>query len=334
MSRGNSANMKTRSLGPEGLSVSAIGLGCMGMSQGYGPTDEGECIATLHRALEVGVTFWDTAQSYGAGDNERLLAKVLQEGRDKVTLATKFGIVREGNGVRLDARPERVRSDCEASLERLGTDHIDILYFHRVDPGVPVEESVGAMAELVAAGEVRHLGISECTAEQLVRAASVHPLTALQIEWSLWWREPEDDLIPAARRLGIGIVAFSPLGRGFLAGRLDPANLDQNDFRRRDSRFQGAHLAANTAAAERIRQIAEERGITAAQLALAWLESQATTLFPSPAPQDVPPGGERCRASVDLSVSDLEHLEATVPRRAWAGNRDAFAAARTGRIVT
>ena len=254
----------------------------MGMSQGYGPADEGECIATLHRALEVGVTFWDRAQGYGAGHNERLLAKVLQEGRDQVTLDTKFGIVREGNGIRLDARPERVRSDCEESLERLGTDHIDILYLHRVDPDVPVEETVGAMAELVAAGEVRHLGISECTAEQLVRAARVHPLTALQLEWSLWWREPEDDLIPAARQLGIGIVAFSPLGRGFLAGRLDPSGLAQNDFRRRDARFQGAHLTANTAAAERVRQIATERGIMPAQLALAWLEAQGGDVVPIP----------------------------------------------------
>lgn len=254
--------------------------------------------------------------------------------RDHRAAETKFGIVRDGTGVRLDARPERVRSDCEASLERLGTDHIDLFYLHRVDPDVPVEETVGAMAMLVAAVKVRYLGVSECTAEQVVRAASVHPLSALQLEWSLWWREPEDDLIPAARRLGIGIVAFSPLGRGFLAGALDPTSFEPNDFRRRDSRFQGAHLAANTAVAERVGQIATERGITPAQLALAWLEAQGDDVVPIPGTK------RRSRleenggaAGVDLLASDLERLEAVAPRGAWAGNRDAFAAPRTDRTL-
>ena len=221
--------MKTTSLGGEGLLVSSVGLGCMGMSQGYGQADDNESLTTLYRAIELGVTFWDTAQSYGAGHNERLLAKALQQHRDKVTLATKFGIVRDANGARLEARPERVRSYCEASLARLGTDHIDLYYLHRVDPQVPVEETVGAMTELVDRGMVRYLGISECDAGQLERAAAVHPLSAVQLEWSLWWREPEDDVIPAARRLGIGLVAFSPLGRGFLAGRVNPGDLADGD---------------------------------------------------------------------------------------------------------
>jgi aryl-alcohol dehydrogenase-like predicted oxidoreductase len=324
--------MKTRALGREGLTVSAIGLGCMGMSQGYGPTDEAESIATLQRAVEVGVTFWDTAQSYGAGHNERLLAKALEGHRDQVTLATKFGIVRDATGVHLDARPQRAKIDCEASLERLGTDHIDLYYLHRVDPAVPLEETIGAMAALVAQGKVRYIGISECTASQLEQAASVHPLSALQVEWSLWWREPEDDLVPTARRLGIGIVAFSPLGRGFLAGAVDPASLDINDFRRRDARFQGTDLAANTALAEQVRLIAAERGITRAQMALAWLSAQGDDVVPIPGTKRSSRLEENAAAAeVDLSASDRERLEAVAPREAWAGARDAFAAPRTNR---
>jgi aryl-alcohol dehydrogenase-like predicted oxidoreductase len=324
--------MRIKSLGTEGLMVSAIGLGCMGMSQGYGPADDAESIATLCRAAQVGVTFWDTAQSYGAGDNERLLAQVLAGSRDGVTLATKFGIVRDTSGVRVDARPERVKGDCEASLQRLGTDHIDLYYLHRVDSAIPVEDTVGAMAELVDEGKVRHLGISECTAAQLERAAGVHPLTAVQLEWSLWWREPEDDLIPMARRLGIGIVAFSPLGRGFLAGGFDPASLNTDDFRRRDARFQGAHLAANTAVAGHVDLIAAELGITPAQLALAWLLAQGDDVVPIPGTRRRSRLDENAAAAeVDLSDSDLKRLEKAAPRAAWAGNRDAFAAPRTER---
>jgi aryl-alcohol dehydrogenase-like predicted oxidoreductase len=324
--------MKTRTLGREGLTVPAIGLGCMGMSQGYGPTDDGESIATLRRALELGVTFWDTAQSYGAGDNERLVAKALKGGRDEVTLSTKFGIVRDLTGVHLDARPDRIKRDCEASLERLGTDHIDLYYLHRVDPVISVEDTMGAMASLVAEGKVRHLGISECTAVELERAARVHPLSAVQLEWSLWWREPEDDLVPTARRLGIGIVAFSPLGRGFLAGGFDPARLDQHDYRLRDARFQGAHLAANTAAAAQVCRIAAERGVTPAQLALAWLSVQGDDVVPIPGTKRRSRLEENAAAAdVDLSASDLRRLEEAAPRKAWAGNRDAFAAPRTDR---
>jgi aryl-alcohol dehydrogenase-like predicted oxidoreductase len=304
----------------------------MGMSQGYGQADDTESLATLHRAVELGVTFWDTAQSYGAGHNERLLAKALAHHRDEVTLATKFGIARDGNGVRLDGRPERVRGYCEASLARLGTDHIDLYYLHRVDPQVPVEETVGAMAELVGRGMVRCLGISECDAGQLNRAAAVHPLSAVQLEWSLWWREPEDDVIPAARALGIGLVAFSPLGRGFLAASVEPGDLAEGDFRRRDARFQGQSLARNAEVADDVRRLAADLGITPAQLALAWLTSQGGDVVPIPGTRHIPRLEENAAAAaVTLSQSDLERLETIAPRAAWTGDRDAFAAHRTSR---
>ena len=305
----------------------------MGMSQGYGTADDNESLATLHRALELGVTFWDTAQSYGAGHNERLLARALTGHRDEVTLATKFGIVRDENGVRLDARPERVRGYCEESLARLGTDHIDLYYLHRVDPQVPVEETVGAMAELVGLGMVGYLGISECSANQLNRAAAVHSLSAVQLEWSLWWREPEDDVIPAARALGIGLVAFSPLGRGFLAGGISPSALAEGDFRHRDGRFQGSSLAHNTVVAEEVRHFAAELGITPAQLALAWLMIQGDDVVPIPGTKRIARLEENAAAAgVALSRSDLERLESLAPRTAWTGDRDAFAVHRTSRI--
>ena len=324
--------MKTTSLGDAGLRVSSPGLGCMGMSQGYGQADDAGSLATLHRAVELGVTFWDTAQSYGAGHNERLLAKALAHHRDEVTLATKFGIVRDESGVHLDARPERVRGYCEASLARLGTDHIDLYYLHRVDPRVPVEETIGAMAELVDRGMVRYLGISECDAGQLKRAAAVHPISAVQLEWSLWWREPEDDVIPAARAVGAGLVAFSPLGRGFLAARVGPGDLTEGDFRRRDARFQGQSLARNTAVADDVRRLATELGITPAQLALAWLTSQGGDVVPIPGTKHIPRLEENAAAAaVTLSRSDLERLETIAPRAAWEGDRDAFAAHRTSR---
>jgi aryl-alcohol dehydrogenase-like predicted oxidoreductase len=324
--------MKTRSLGAQGLQVSTLGLGCMGMSQGYGQTDDDASLATLHRARELGVTFWDTAQSYGAGHNERLLARALKGHRDEVTLATKFGIVRDAGGVRLEARPEQVRSYCEASLARLGTDHIDLYYLHRVDPQVPVEETVGAMAELVTQGMVRYLGISECDAGQLERAAAVHPLSAIQLEWSLWWREPEDDVVPAARRLGIGLVAFSPLGRGFLAAKVVPGDLADDDYRRRDARFEGQNLARNAAVASEMRRLATERAITPAQLALAWLLSQGDDVVARPGTKRAPRLEENAAAAdVGLSQADLQQLETIAPRAAWAGDRDAFAAHRTSR---
>jgi aryl-alcohol dehydrogenase-like predicted oxidoreductase len=304
----------------------------MGMSQGYGQGNDEESAATLQRALELGVAFWDSAQSYGAGHNERLLARVLKGHRNEITVATKFGIVRDAEGVHLDARPERVRRDCEASLQRLGTDHLDLYYLHRVDPQVPVEETVGAMAELVTQGMVRYLGISECDAGQLERAASTYPLSALQLEWSLWWREPEDDVVPAARRLGIGLVAFSPLGRGFLAARVEPAGLADDDFRRRDARFQGENLDRNAAVAAEVRLLAAKRGVTPAQLALAWLLSQGDDVVAIPGTRHRSRLEENAAAAaITLSASDLERLETIAPRAAWAGGRDAFAAHRTSR---
>ena len=230
--------MITRILGLEKFVVSAVGLGCMGMSQGYGPTDDNISIAALHKAIDLDVTFWDTAQSYGAGHNERLIAAAMIGRRDQLQIATKFGIVRTPDGVTLDGRPEAVRGYCEASLRRLGTDYIDLYYLHRVDPKIPIEETVGAMADLVSEGKVRHLGVSECGAEQLERAVSVHPIAALQCEWSLWWREPEDDVIPAARRLGVSLVPYSPLGRGFLTGAVPPETFAAGDFRGGDAQFQ------------------------------------------------------------------------------------------------
>jgi aryl-alcohol dehydrogenase-like predicted oxidoreductase len=304
----------------------------MGMSQGYGQADDAESRAALRRAIELGVTFWDTAQSYGAGHNELLLAGVLARHRDEVTIATKFGIVRDESGTHLDARPERVRGYCEASLARLGTDHIDLYYLHRVDPHVPVEETIGAMADLVGRGLVRYLGVSECDAGQLRRAAAVHPLTALQLEWSLWWREPEDDVIPAARELGIGLVPFSPLGRGFLAARVEPGDLAEGDFRHRDERFQGPSLARNASVADEVRRLAGDLGITPAQLALAWLTSQGDDVVPIPGTKHVTRLEENAAAAaVKLSPDDLGRLEAVAPRAAWEGDRDAFAAHRTGR---
>jgi aryl-alcohol dehydrogenase-like predicted oxidoreductase len=304
----------------------------MGMSQGYGPADDAQSLATLHRAIDLGVTFWDTAQSYGAGHNERLLAKALAHHRDEVTLATKFGITRDENGPRLDARPQRVRSYCEESLGRLGTDHIDLYYLHRVDPEVPVEDTVGAMTELVDRGMVRYLGISECDPGQLRRAAAAGPLSAVQLEWSLWWREPEDDVIPAARMLGIGLVAFSPLGRGFLAAGVEPGELAESDFRRRDARFQGPNLARNAAVAGEVRRLAAELGITPAQLALAWLLSRGDDVAAIPGTKHIARLEENAAAAgVALSQADLDRLEAIAPRAAWTGDRAAFAAHRTSR---
>ncbi len=324
--------MKTRTLGPEGLTTSAIGLGCMGLSQGYGPADDAESVATLRRALDIGVTFWDTAQSYGAGHNERLLAQALDERRESVVLATKLGIVREADGVRVDGRPERVRGYLEASLERLGVDHVDLYYLHRVDPDVPIEETIGAMAELVAEGKVGHLGVSECSAEQLERAAAVHAISALQCEWSLWWRDVEDDVLPTARRLRIGVVAYSPLGRGFLTGDVAPDAFGPEDFRRNDPRFAGEALERNRLLVEEVRRLAAEHGATPAQLALAWLLAQGDDIVPIPGTRRAARLEENA-AAADLTLSpvDLERLETLAPRAAWRGDRQSFAAHRTTR---
>jgi aryl-alcohol dehydrogenase-like predicted oxidoreductase len=317
--------MPVRLLGPSRLEVSAIGLGCWGMSHVYGRADDAASVATLHRALDVGVTLWDTAMTYGAGHNEELLSRVLATRREEVVLATKFGIVRDQDGARVDGRPEHVRGYCQASLRRLKVDVIDLYFQHRVDPGVPIEETVGAMAELVAEGKVRHLGVSEATADELARAAAVHPIAALQCEWSLWWRGAEDDVIPAARRLGIGIVPYSPLGSGFLSGTVDNDRLTGDDLRHRDPRFGGGAGVRNRQMVDQLGRIAKEWDATAAQVALAWLLAQGDDVVPIPGTKRIDRLEEN-RAAVELALSptDVDRLERLAPREAWAGDRVAF----------
>ena len=324
--------MRSRVLGDEGLAVSALGVGCMGFSQAYGPADDEESVATLHAALELGVAFWDTAMSYGGGHNERLIGRAIAGHREQVVLASKFGIVRGENGVGLDARPEHIRGFCEASLARLGVEHLDLYYLHRVDPQVPVEDSVGAMAELVTEGKVAHLGVSEVNVEQLHRAVATHPITALQCEWSLFWREVEDDVVPAARRLGVGVVPYSPLGRGMLTGALPAGGFGVGDFRGADPRFQGEELARNMALVQAVGRLAADLGITAAQLALAWLLAQGPDVVPIPGTRRRERLAENATATeIELSAADLAQLEAAAPRAAWRGDRQSFAAHTTTR---
>jgi len=323
--------MRQRTLG-DGLACSAIGLGCMGLSQGYGPADDEECTALIRRALDLGVTLIDTAQSYGQGHNETLIGGAISGRRDAVVLATKFGIVRDSDGVRLDARPERVRDYCEASLRRLGVDTIDLYYLHRVDPTVPVAETIGAMAELVAAGKVRHLGLSEVNVGQLEQAAAVHPIAAVQFEWSIMWREPEDDVVPAARRLGIGVVPYSPLGRGMLTGGLPTGTYAAGDFRAGDPRFRAENLAANLTAVDALRALAAEFGVTPGQLALAWLLAQDPGVVPIPGTRRVARLEENAAAAdIDLPPAALGRLAEIADRCAWAGDRQSFAAQNTAR---
>ncbi|HYU38561.1 MAG TPA: aldo/keto reductase, partial [Acidimicrobiia bacterium] len=277
--------MPTRALG-QGLEVSAQGLGCMGMSQIYGPADETESLATIARALELGVTFLDTADVYGLGHNEELVGRAIAGRRDDVVLATKFGIVRrpEDNNFRaVNGRPDYVRSACDASLQRLGVNHIDLYYQHRADPNVPIEDTIGAMAELVDAGKVRHLGLSEAATDTIRRAHAVHPISALQSEWSLWSRDIEGEVLPTARELGIGIVPYSPLGRGLLTGQISSADdLSRGDFRRGTPRFEGENLTRNLEVVDRVRTIATEKGVTPGQLALAWVQAQGDDVAPIP----------------------------------------------------
>jgi aryl-alcohol dehydrogenase-like predicted oxidoreductase len=272
-------------LGSQGLTVSRQGLGCMGMSEFYGPRDDAESVATIHRALELGVTLLDTADMYGPHTNEELVGRAIADRRDRVVLATKFANVRGDDGAYLGVRgdPAYVREACEASLRRLGVDHIDLYYQHRVDPRTPIEETVGAMAELVAAGKVRFLGLSEAAPDTIRRAHAVHPISALQTEYSVWAREPEDEILPTLRELGIGFVPYSPLGRGFLTGTLRALDqLADDDFRHRQPRFQGDNLEANIAIVERIDAIASERDATPAQIALAWVHAQGEDVVPIP----------------------------------------------------
>ncbi|UGS38417.1 aldo/keto reductase [Capillimicrobium parvum] len=293
--------MHTRCLGDQ-LTVSALGLGCMGMSEFYGGRDEPEAIATIHRALDLGVTLLDTADMYGPFTNEELVGRAIAGRRDEVVIATKFGLVRDPSNPRargINGRPEYVRSSCEGSLKRLGVDHIDLYYQHRVDPETPIEETVGAMKELVEAGKVRHIGLSEAGPETLRRARAVHPIAALQTEYSLWSRDPEDEILPTVRELGIGFVAYSPLGRGFLTGAITSVDdLDPDDYRRTSPRFEGENFARNLDLVRVVEELAGAKGVTPAQLALAWVLAQGDDVVPIP--------GTKRRSYLEQNLAALE----------------------------
>lgn len=317
--------MEQRTLGSQGLRVSAIGLGCMPMSRLYGPADEQESVATIQRALDLGVTFLDTADMYGPFTNERLVGRAVAGHRDEVVVATKFGNEHrpDGSWVRINGRPEYVRSACDASLERLGVDHVDLYYQHRVDRSVPVEETWGAMAELVAAGKVGYLGISEAARATVRRANAVHRVTAVQSEYSLFTRDPEDELLATVRELGIGFVAFAPLSRGLLSGRLtSPDELAPDDLRRDLPRFQGGNFARNLAVVEQLKRLADEQGATASQLAIAWLLAQGEGIVPIPGAERRRYLEENVRAvEVRLTPEDLAAIEQVAARGVAAGER-------------
>jgi aryl-alcohol dehydrogenase-like predicted oxidoreductase len=316
--------MDHRTLGRDGLDVSALGLGCMGMSEFYGPADDEQSVATIHRAIDLGITLLDTADMYGPFKNEQLVGAAIADRRDAVVLATKFGVVREeGQPSRVDSSPEYARKACEASLRRLAVDHIDLYYMHRRNPDVPIEETVGGMAELVDEGKIRHIGLSEVNADTLRKACAVHPIAALQSEWSLWTRGIEAEIVPAARELGVGIVPYSPVGRGFLTGAY--ASLDDlspNDFRRYNPRFQGDNLEANLKLVARVREIADDVGCSPVQLALAWLLHQGDDVVPIPGTKRVRYVEENAEAAeISLSRDHLEALDDAAPVGAAAGDR-------------
>jgi aryl-alcohol dehydrogenase-like predicted oxidoreductase len=318
--------MERRALGRSGLSVSAQGLGCMGMSEFYGPLDDAESIATIHRALALGISFLDTADVYGPLRNEELVGRAIRGRRGEVELATKFGIVRDPADPTkrgISGRPEYVRRCCDGSLRRLGVEHIDLYYQHRVDPAVPIEETVGAMAELVREGKVRFLGLSEAGPATLRRAAKVHPIAALQSEYSLWSRDPEDGVLDACRELGIGFVAYSPLGRGFLTGQIRRfEDLAADDYRRFSPRFQGENFARNLALVERVEALAREKRCTPAQLALAWVLAQGKDVVPIPGTKKRARLEENAGAQdVVLGADDLRRIDALAPKGAAAGER-------------
>src|SRR5687767_13062310 len=318
--------MERRNLGSEGLVVSALGLGCMGMSEFYGTGDEEESVATIHRAIELGVTFLDTADMYGPFNNERLVGKAISDRRDEVVLATKFGNERreDGSWVGVNGKPEYVKRACDASLERLGVDTIDLYYQHRVDPEVPIEETIGAMKELVEAGKVRYLGLSEAAPETIRRAHAVHPISALQSEYSLFTRDPEDQILPTTRELGIGFVAYSPLGRGFLTGAWKSIeDLPEDDTRAgRFPRFSEENFNKNVELAERVREITAEKNATPGQLALAWLLYQGEDIVPIPGTKRRKYLEENCAAlGVKLAKDEVEALKQAFPLDVTAGTR-------------
>lgn len=317
--------MKTRKLGADGPDVSAIGLGCMGMSDFYGPAEEARSIEVIHRALDLGVDFFDTADMYGVGRNELLVGRALRDRRDRAVIATKFGNVRapDGTFLRIDGSPAYVRQACEASLRRLGVDVIDLYYQHRVDPQVPIEETVGAMADLVREGKVRYLGLSEAAPDTIRRAHAVHPISALQTEYSLWSREAEDELLPLCRELGITYVAYAPLGRGFLTGAIRSIDdLAPDDWRRSNPRFQGENFRRNLALVDAVQEMARAKGCTPAQLALAWVLARHDHIVPIPGTRRIDRLEENVGAlDVTLTQEDLDRLDAIAPVGVAAGTR-------------
>jgi aryl-alcohol dehydrogenase-like predicted oxidoreductase len=317
--------MDRRKLGKEGLEVSAEGLGCMGMSEFYGQSDEGEAIATIHRALELGVNFLDTADMYGPFTNEKLVGRAIADRRDQVVVATKFGNERgpDGERIGINGKPEYVLKACDASLERLGIDTIDLYYQHRVDQTVPIEETVGAMKELVDAGKVRYLGLSEASPDTIRRAHEVHPISALQTEYSLWTRDPEEEILPTVRKLGIGFVPYSPLGRGFLTRRFQsPEDLPDDDFRKHNPRFQGENFKRNMELVDRVEEIAREKGVKPGQLALAWVLAQGEDIVPIPGTKRREYLEENVAAvEIELTEDDLRRIDEAAPVGAAAGAR-------------